>query len=119
MPGFDQIHGQDSAIQRLGKTLTSQRQPHAFIFAGPAGVGRQTTATALAEALLCEDPPAPAAACGRCVSCNMMQAGSHPDFQRVYKELAAYHDDPAVRNRVMQELGIEVIRRFLIAPAQQ
>ncbi len=119
MPGFDQIHGQDPAVRRLNKTLSSRRQPHAFIFAGPAGVGRQTTASALAEVLLCEAPPGPTAACGRCVGCRMMQTGSHPDFQLVYKELAAYHDDPAVRNRVMQELGIEVIRQFLIAPAQQ
>ncbi len=46
-----------------------------------------------------------------------MDAGSHPDFHLVYKELARYHDDSKVRDRVMQDLGIDVIRSFLIAPA--
>jgi DNA polymerase-3 subunit delta' len=47
----------------------------------------------------------------------MIDAGSHADFQMVYKELARYHDDAGVRGRVMQELSIDVIRQFLIAPA--
>jgi len=42
---------------------------------------------------------------------------SHPDLHMVYKELAAYHDDSNVRSRVMQDLGIDVIRAFLIDPA--
>ena len=119
MPHFEDIHGQDDAIDRLRRTLRGSRQPHAFIFAGPEGVGREMTATAMAQALLCEQPPAPDDPCGRCPSCRMMQAGSHPDFQLVYKELAAYHEDAAIRSRVMQELGIEVIRSFLIAPSAQ
>ncbi len=44
-------------------------------------------------------------------------AGSHPDYHVVYKELAKYHDDASVRGRVMQDLGIPVIRSFLIAPS--
>jgi len=47
----------------------------------------------------------------------MLAAGTHPDFLLVYKELAAYHPDPRVRDRVMQELGIDVVRDFLIVPA--
>ena len=47
----------------------------------------------------------------------MMAGGAHPDFYLIYKELAQYHDDAAVRDRVMQELSIEVIRSFLISPA--
>lgn len=47
----------------------------------------------------------------------MIAAGSHPDLQVVYKELGFYHDDANVRERVMQDLGIDVIRMFLIAPA--
>ncbi len=113
--------------------MASSRLPHAFIFAGPRGVGRRTTAVALAAALLCEKPQRRAKkpsempdlpedtmlrqACGQCEDCRMMAAGSHPDFQLVYKELAAFHEDQSVRNRVMQEMGIEVIRSFLIAPA--
>ena len=130
---FD-IVGQDAAVSYLQRTLTGRRRPHAFIFAGPTGVGRRTTAEALAAPLLCDQPTAEPnsgrlvdlpddapliRACGQCDDCRMTTVGSHPDLHRVYKELAAYHDDPDVRNRVMQNLGIPVIRQFLIAPANQ
>lgn len=128
------IVGQDAAVGLLERALTGQREPHAYIFAGPAGVGRRTTAIALGRALLCEDPQTqPNAgrlgeldadqpirqACGKCASCRMIEAGTHADFQMVYKELARYHDDSAVRSRKMQELGIPVIRSFLIDPANR
>ena len=126
-----EIIGQASAVGRLRANMAADRMPHAMIFAGPAGVGRRTTATALAKILLCENPqagdgglfaqaeeaPQELRPCGTCESCRMMQAGSHPDFQLIYKELARYHDEASVRNRVMQDLGIDVIRSFLTAPA--
>lgn len=125
------IIGQDAAVARLQQAMAGDRVPHAYLFAGPDGVGRRTSALALARTLLCEDPQVSAGrpgksaqsaapfrqACGGCASCRMMDADSHPDFHLVYKELARYHDDPDVRNRVMQELSIDVIRSFLIAPA--
>jgi len=133
MVQFADIVGQDEAVGFVQRTLTSGRRPHALIFAGPAGVGRRTTAEALATALLCEQAASDAPslfeapegasgapdACGQCDDCRMMQAGSHPDYHVVSKELAAYHDDPQVRTRVMQALSIDVVRQFLIAPAAQ
>jgi len=128
------IVGQDEAVTRLQRTLKNERMPHAFLFAGPDGVGRQTTATALAATILCSQPvtdPTPERlpqlredlpflrACGECEDCRMVSAGAHPDFHVVRKELARFHGDAAVRDRVMQELGIEVIRQFLISPAWQ
>lgn len=119
-------------IARLQQAMAAERRPHAMLFAGPAGVGRRTTATALAKVLLCDLPAARAnqgrladlpadfplkLACGTCPSCHAMDADTHVDLHLVYKELARYHEDPEVRNRVMQELGIDVIREFLIAPA--
>jgi len=115
------IIGQEEAVARLRRALAGSRAPHAWLFAGPDGVGRRTTALALAATLLCERPvPSEGevpAACGQCPGCRMLEAGTHPDFHLVYKELAAYHDDPDVRKRVMQELSIDVIRQFLILPA--
>ena len=132
MGGLLDIVGQDEVIARLQRGLEGQRRPHAYLFAGPVGVGKRTTALALAQTLLCRagrtqpnkgrlprleaDFPL-RDACGRCEDCRMVLAGSHPDFILVYKELAQYHEDPKVRDRVMQELGIDVIRSFLIAPA--
>ena len=132
MTELSDIVGQDAAVEQLQRALAAGRMPHAYLSAGPAGVGRRTTAIALARTLLCEKPaddprvgrdesagkPLPfRQACGACEDCRMMAAGSHPDFQLVYKELAQFHDDPNVRSRVMQDLGIDVIRSFLIAPA--
>jgi DNA polymerase III subunit delta' len=113
------IVGQDAAVDRLASLMTSGRLPHAMLFAGPDGVGRETTARALAQVLLCESPQdsdGRPLACGQCSSCMQMQADAHPDFHLIYKELARFHEDAQIRNRVMQNLGIEVIRQFLIAP---
>ncbi|MHC4562456.1 MAG: DNA polymerase III subunit [Planctomycetota bacterium] len=134
MAKLSDIVGQQPALTYLQGTLTGERRPHAYIFAGPDGVGRQTTANALAATLLCShatddadgglfeappDSPKMIEACGQCDDCRMMEADSHPDFHLVYKELARFHDDADVRSRVMQDLGINVVRSFLIAPAGQ
>ena len=114
------IVGQDAAVGRLVRAMDSLRMPHAFLFAGPRGVGRRTTAVAFARTLLCGEPvtgPAGRHACGQCHDCTMQAADSHPDFHLVYKELARYHDDIKVRGSVMQGLGIPVIKSFLIDPA--
>jgi len=129
------IVGQEHAVAQLQRALAGERMPHAMLFAGPAGVGRRTTALALARTLLCsgrgaEEGPALFGeeelpkdgfiqACGACDDCRMMEAGAHPDFQFVYKELARFHEDASVRSRVMQDLGIGVIRQFLIDPANR
>ena len=122
VPRLSEIVGQGSAVARLRKAMAMGRLPHALLFCGPDGVGRETTARALAAAMLCAnaggDPAnGPIDHCGDCNDCRMMQAGMHPDFHPIYKELAAYHPKPEVRERVMQELSIDVIRHFLIAPA--
>ncbi len=126
------IVGQDSAIARLQRMYQAGRMSHAMLFVGSSGVGRRTTAEAWAAVLLCEKPqtrpngdrfkelPADfplSLACGTCPGCAMTAAGTHPDLYLVRKELARYHEDSNVRDRVMQELGIDVIRSFLIAPA--
>ncbi len=113
------IVGQEQAVEQLMRGLTGSRRHHAWLFVGPEGVGRRTTAEAMAQSLLCSHPAENGTACGQCDDCRLFNAGTHPDFHPVYKELARYHDDANVRNRVMQELSIDVIRQFLIAPAGQ
>ena len=132
MPDLLDIVGQDAALAQLQRATGGDRRPHAWLFAGPEGVGRRTTAVELARLLLCEraasrpnlgrlrDLPKDfplRQGCGACASCTALSAGTHPDLHLVRKELARYHDDPEVRGRKMQALGIEVIRQFLIDPA--
>lgn len=132
MPELLDIVGQDAALAQLQRAAAGKRRPHAYIFVGAEGVGRRTTAVEFAKLLLCQEPPRTqnqgrlgdlandfelGIACGECSSCRTAAAGTNPDLQLVYKELARYHDDQKVRDRVMQDLGIDVIRQFLIGPA--
>src|ERR1051325_4052013 len=65
---FDAVVGQDAITRTLRNALGSGRVAHAYLFAGPRGVGKTTTARRLAKALLCPERSGPEA-CGACVVC--------------------------------------------------
>lgn len=100
---LDQIQGQDRAIGLLRRALDGGRLAHAFVFAGPAGVGKRTTALALARALLCTEQPN--RGCGTCIDCRLVGAGSHPDV--FLEDLATAQAERATATVV----SIEQIRR--------
>jgi DNA polymerase-3 subunit gamma/tau len=66
---FDAVVGQDAITRTLRNALASGRVAHAYLFAGPRGVGKTTTARLLAKALLCPERTGDAA-CGKCVVCQ-------------------------------------------------
>jgi len=100
---LDQIQGQERVIALLRHAIATNRLAHAFVFAGPAGVGKRTTALALARAVLCSD--APGAGCGTCIECRLIGAGSHPDV--FLEDLATAQAERATATVV----SIEQIRR--------
>lgn len=189
------VRYQDVAQSQLQRALHSGRMPHAYLFAGPPGVGKEMLATRLAQVLLCPNaavtgrvavrdaaasnaPSAPAEAeaptglfgplseasgedvgglfgamdappsvdsgeavapvdvesatsnraapppekdcsieaCGQCVDCTLLTAGTHPDFHRIHRMLSKLHPNKEVRNRKATVLSIDVIRQFLLAP---
>ena len=67
-------------MSHLKAARLAGRLSHAYLFLGPEGVGKASTARALAAALNCAQPGADGDACGTCPSCRRMQAGTHPDF---------------------------------------
>ena len=80
------IFCQDIAITILQKALAADKIPHAYIFAGPEGVGKFATAREWARLLLCENPAMEndfVDSCGLCRSCRLFEAGSHPDFNHI------------------------------------
>ena len=67
-------------MSHLKAAMGAGRLSHAYLFLGPAGVGKATTARALAAALNCTQPAEDGDACGVCPSCKRLAAGTHPDF---------------------------------------
>src|SRR5688572_17361168 len=114
---FSDILGQDDAIDTLRRAYKADRLPHGLIFAGPTGVGKGTTAKALAALFLCEKPLKSAEPCGKCDSCRLIGAGTHPDYHLIYKELIRVHDKTGKSKGIT--LSIDVIRPELIDPANR
>ncbi len=77
---FREIIGQRQAVAFLQAAYGSGRLAHAYLFVGPAGVGKAKTARAFAGLFLCEQPEGHAA-CGGCGSCRKVAAGQHPDLR--------------------------------------
>ena len=111
---FNDILGQPAAIEHIRRAYLEDRLPHGLIFAGPVGVGKATTARALGALFLCEKPKE-TAACGKCDSCNLFEAGTHPDFQLVYRQLIRLEKETSKA----RDLSVDVVREFLIAPANR
>jgi len=110
------IFCQDKAVGILQRAFATAKVPHAYIFAGAEGVGKFKTACEWAKLLLCENPAVEtdfADSCGACQSCRLFDAGSHPDFHHIYKELAEYTKEGKGRKAPV-DLPIDVIREFLI-----
>jgi len=77
------IWGHDAAVDGLRREIVDGRVRHAYLIAGPDGVGKTTLATLFAQALCCQDPDGAASGvpCGRCLACRKIARGVHPDVQ--------------------------------------
>src|SRR3989338_10122564 len=71
---FDEIIGQDTVVATLKNAIQKNRLAHAYLFSGPRGVGKTSTARILAKALNCKAGPT-VSPCGVCPACTDIAGG--------------------------------------------
>jgi DNA polymerase-3 subunit gamma/tau len=79
---FAEVIGQEHVTSALARSLTSGRLHHAYLFSGPRGCGKTSSARILAASLNCVDGPTPDP-CGQCVQCLGIRDGSSVDVVEI------------------------------------
>jgi DNA polymerase-3 subunit gamma/tau len=104
---FEDVIGQRGVVDTLKNAIASGRLAQSFIFAGPRGVGKTTTARILARALNCEHGPT-AEPCGECDACREIYEGRDMDVLEI--DGATYTGVDAVREVIVEPLSIAPMR---------
>ncbi|MDW8481814.1 MAG: DNA polymerase III subunit gamma/tau [Meiothermus sp.] len=99
---FDEMVGQEHVKEVLTHAIRSGRLAQAYLFSGPRGVGKTSSARLIAQAVNCAQEPKP---CGRCEGCRLVREGRHPDVLEI---------DAASNNSV--EDVRELRERILLSP---
>jgi DNA polymerase-3 subunit delta' len=106
---WHRVIGQERVKEILISALRSGRLPHAYVFVGPDGVGKDAMALELARVLHCEQRGEEA--CDRCPSCVRMSSLQHPDLRFVVAlpvGKGEKADDPPLEK--LSQMDIEAIR---------
>lgn len=104
---FEDVIGQRGVVDTLRNAITSGRLAQSFIFAGPRGVGKTTTARILARALNCVSGPT-GDPCGTCEACTEIAEGRDVDVMEI--DGATYTGVDAVREVIVEPLSIAPMR---------
>ena len=104
---FEDVLGQQAVTRTLKNALKSKRLAQAFVFSGPRGCGKTTTARILARALSCVKGPTPEP-CGECDACIEIAEGRDIDVLEI--DAATHTGVDNVREVIIEGLAIAPVR---------
>lgn len=95
------VWGHDAAVEAVQRDIRSGHLAHAYLIAGPAGIGKSAFALAFAQTICCTDDTRPERdhPCGACLSCQKVLRGVHPDVQTFSLEQQAAEASSSARGK--------------------
>jgi DNA polymerase-3 subunit delta' len=108
---WSEIRGHEAIVAGFARAAERNRLAHAYLFVGPAGIGKRLFARQFAKTLLCENPPKDKwDSCDECSACKFVQAGTHPDLFQVAR--------PEEKHEFPIDTMLELCRDLALKPAR-